>query len=129
MLTDVSPLETMPQYFGDGELGILHETAKQFGVWRAKHPDNADQHRMSRSSRETMARLRLGDVGDAWYINRKSTNPDLAWAFIEAFNSAETQAALAAEDPHLPARLDAREDPFWLRAAALRADAGSRGGA
>ncbi len=40
-------------------------------------------------------------------------NPDLAWAFIEAFNSADAQAALSIEDPHLPARDDARADPDW----------------
>ncbi len=113
VLTDVSPPQTMPQLFSEGELGILHETAKHHGVWLADDPANLDTIGIALFPGDNGA-FALGDVGDAWYINRNSRNPDLAWAFIEAFNTPEAQAALATEDPHLPARLDAREDPDWL---------------
>lgn len=112
VLTDVAPLVTIPQYFGDGDLGILHESARQYGVWTAEDPENAANIGIALFPGND-GLFELGDAGDAWYINRNSKNPDLGWAFIEAFNSAETQAALAIEDPHLPARNDARADPAW----------------
>ncbi len=31
VLTDVNPLQTMPQALGDGDLAILHEQAKHYG--------------------------------------------------------------------------------------------------
>jgi multiple sugar transport system substrate-binding protein len=112
VLTDVSPLVTIPQYFSDGELGILHETAKHHGVWLAENPANAQNIGIALFPGND-GPFALGDAGDAWYINKKSKNPDLGWAFIEAFNSMETQAALAIDDPHLPARDDARANAAW----------------
>jgi multiple sugar transport system substrate-binding protein len=112
VLTDVAPLVTIPQYFSDGELGILHEQAKHHGIWLTEHPDNAQNIGIALFPGND-GPFALGDAGDAWYINKISQNPDLAWAFIEAFNSAETQAALAIDDPHLPARDDARADAAW----------------
>ncbi len=113
VLTDVSPLVTLPQYFSDGQLGILHEAAKQYGIWTAEDPANTANIGIALFPGND-GTFELGDAGDAWYINRSSKNPDLGWAFIEAFNSAETQAALAIDDPHLPARNDARADAAWL---------------
>ena len=112
VLTDVHPLQTMPQAFGDGELAILHEQAGQFGVWTSGDPANAEKIGVARFPGDNGPFV-LADVGDAWYINSRSKHPDLGWAFIEAFNSAETQAALATEDPHLPARVDARAIATW----------------
>jgi multiple sugar transport system substrate-binding protein len=112
VLSDVNPIQTMPEAFGDGELAILHEQAKQYGLWIAKDPANAENIGIARFPGDN-GLFNLGDAGDAWYINAKSKNPDLGWAFIEAFNSADTQAALSAEDPHLPARVDARALASW----------------
>ncbi|MCA9860132.1 MAG: extracellular solute-binding protein [Thermomicrobiales bacterium] len=113
VLTDVSPLETMPNYFANGELGILHETAKHYGVWMARNAVDAETIGVALFPGNE-GPLALGDVGDAWYINSGAANPDLGWAFIEAFSTVELQAALSAEDPHLPARLDARDASDWL---------------
>jgi multiple sugar transport system substrate-binding protein len=113
VLTDVSPPETMPQFLSKGELGILRESARHHGVWLAEDPANADNIGVALFPGDHGA-FSLADVGDAWYINRNSKNPDLAWAFIQAFNTTQAQAALASQDPHLPARLDAREDASWL---------------
>lgn len=112
VLTDVNPIESMPRAMGDGELGILSETAKQHGVWVATDPMNAESIGIAQFPGDA-GPFSFGDAGDAWYINRKSKNPDLGWAFIQAFNTAETQAALAVEDPHLPARADARDIATW----------------
>lgn len=112
VLTDVAPLVTIPGYFSNGELGILHEQAKHHGVWLAENPDNAKNIGVALFPGNN-GPFALGDAGDAWYINSNSKNPDLGWAFIEAFNSAATQAALAIDDPHLPARDDARTDAAW----------------
>jgi multiple sugar transport system substrate-binding protein len=112
VLTDVNPIQTMPAAFGDGDLAILHEQAKQYGLWVAKDPANAENIGIARFPGDN-GLFNLGDAGDAWYINAKSKNPDLGWAFIEAFNSADTQAALGVDDPHLPARVDARSIESW----------------
>lgn len=112
VLTDVSPLVTIPQYFRDGDLGILQESVKHHAAWVADDPANAERIGIARFPGDN-GLFTLGDAGDAWYISRKSKNPDLGWAFIEAFNSAESQAALAIVDPHLPARNDARDDAAW----------------
>jgi multiple sugar transport system substrate-binding protein len=112
VLTDVNPLQTMPEALGSGDLAILHEQAMQYGPWLDKDAANAENIGIAHFPGDN-GLFDLGDAGDAWYINAKSKNPDLGWAFIEAFNSADTQAALAAEDPHLPARLDARAVESW----------------
>lgn len=112
VLSDVNPPQTMPEAFGDGELAILHEQAHQYGAWIAEDPANAGNIGIAQFPGDGKL-FDLGDAGDAWYINSKSKNPDLGWAFIEAFSSAETQAALAVEDPHLPARMDARAIESW----------------
>lgn len=112
VLSDVNPPQTMPEAFGDGELAILHEQAHQYGAWIAEDPANAENIGIAQFPGDGKL-FDLGDAGDAWYINSKSKNPDLGWAFIEAFSSAETQAALAVEDPHLPARMDARAIESW----------------
>jgi len=112
VLTDVNPLQTVPEAFGAGELAVLHEQAHQYGVWTAS--DSAEAAAVGVAQFPGNAGpFVLGDAGDAWYINSRSKNPDLGWAFIQAFSSAETQAALATEDPHLPARLDARAIATW----------------
>jgi multiple sugar transport system substrate-binding protein len=112
VMTDVNPIETVPAAMGAGELGILHETVKHFGTWLSEDPANAQQIGIAHFPGDNGA-FSLADAGDAWYINSKSENPDLGWAFIEAINSAEMQAALAVDDPHLPARLDARAISSW----------------
>ncbi|MEZ4532553.1 MAG: extracellular solute-binding protein [Thermomicrobiales bacterium] len=43
VLTDVSPLVTIPGYFGDGELGILRESAKWYGYWTEEDAALAEQ--------------------------------------------------------------------------------------
>jgi len=113
VLTDVSPLQTIPGYFGAGELGILREAAKWYGYWTADDPALAEQIGVA-SFPANDGPMALGDASDAWYLNRNSKNPDLAWAFIAAFNSAESQAAQAIVDLRLPARDDARGDTSWL---------------
>lgn len=112
VLTDVDPLRTMPEAMGKGELAILHEQAKQFGLWTTRQPADVKSIGIAQFPGDAGPFV-LDDVGDAWYINTRSKNPDLGWAFIEIFNSATTQAALASEDPHLPARLDARAIATW----------------
>ncbi len=112
VLTIVDPLKDLPKALGDGELAILYEQAWQYHVWTAAEPQNAGRIGFARFPGND-GPFALGDVGDAWYINSRSQNPDLGWAFIEAFESAENQAALAVEDPRLPARLDARKIAAW----------------
>lgn len=113
VLTDVSPLVTIPGYFGDGELGILRESAKWYGYWTEEDAALAEQIGVAYFPGND-GPMALGDASDAWYLNRNSKNPDLAWAFIAAFNSAESQAAHAVVDLRLPARDDARADVGWL---------------
>ncbi len=112
VLTDVNPLQEVPEAFGAGELAILHEQAHRYGVWTASEPDGVDTIGIAQFPGNDGPFV-LGDAGEAWYINSRSKNPDLGWAFIQAFSSAETQAALATEDPHLPARVDARAIAQW----------------
>ena len=114
VLTDVNPLQTMPQALGDGDLAILHEQAKHYGEWLSADPANAQKIGVAQFPGDNGPFV-LGDAGDAWYIYSRSKNPDLGWAFIEAFNSGETQAALGSEDPHLPARVDARSNAAWVQ--------------
>jgi multiple sugar transport system substrate-binding protein len=114
VLTDVNPLQSMPRALGDGELAILHEQAKHYGEWLSADPNNAANIGVAQFPGDNGPFV-LGDAGDAWYIYSRSKNPDLGWAFIEAFNSADTQAALGIEDPHLPARVDARSDATWAQ--------------
>ncbi len=112
VLSDVNPLQTLPAAFADGELAILHEQVHRYGAWIAEDPANASKIGIAKFPGDQGV-FDLGDAGDAWYINSKSKNPDLGWAFIEAFSSAEIQAALAVDDPHLPARADARQIAPW----------------
>ena len=83
------------------------------GVDAGRLPDAHVLRQRLRHAHHGLEAPRLGDAGEAWYINSRSKNPDLGWAFIQAFSSAETQAALATEDPHLPARVDARAIAQW----------------
>ncbi len=97
VLTDVSPLVTIPEYFSEGTLAILRESAKWYGYWTESDPSIAEQIGIAFFPGND-GPMALGDASDAWYINKKSEHPDLAWAFIEAFNSAENQAAMAIDD-------------------------------
>jgi multiple sugar transport system substrate-binding protein len=120
VMTGASPVEAMRQAMLDGELGILYEGSWTYGNWLRED--------------ETTTREQIGytlfpgsgDVppssvsgpGAAWYINATAEQPDLAWAFIEAFNTLETQVAVNVADPHIPGRQDAaaaaefQDDPF-----------------
>lgn len=112
VMTDVNPPVTMVEAMGDGELGMLHEQARHVGFWTDRDPENAELIGLAQFPGDN-GPFCLADAGDAWFINRTCATPDLAWAFIQAFGSAATQTALAIEDPHLPVRFDARQDPAW----------------
>jgi multiple sugar transport system substrate-binding protein len=128
VMTDVSPLTTMPQAMSDGSLSLLYEHARNYPRWVDDNPDNEDligYALFPRTSEE--GGFALGGGGDCWYINAKSGNPDLGWAFIEAFNTVENQVALALDDPHIPARNEAQKDPVFESTPFLSSVVGTAG--
>jgi multiple sugar transport system substrate-binding protein len=123
VMTGASPLEAMRQAMLDGELGILYEGSWTYGEWlRQDEATTRDQigYTLFPGSGD-LAPFAVSGPSYSWYINSKSDQQDLAWAFIEAFNSVETQIAVNVADPHIPGRQDAaaapdfQDDPF-LRA-------------
>ena len=123
VMTGVSPVKSMRQAMLDGELGIVHDGSWNYGTW-LKEDATATRDQIGYTlfpTADGSTRFAVGGSGFAWYINSKAEFPDLAWAYIEAFNSVETQVAINVADPHIPGRQDAaaapafQEDPF-LRA-------------
>jgi multiple sugar transport system substrate-binding protein len=68
-----------------------------------------------------VAPFAVGGTGNSWFINNAAEDKDLAWAFIEAFNTVANQVAINVEDPHIPARQDAAADPAFQEEPFLKA--------
>lgn len=115
VMTDVSPLETLPRAFGEGTLALIYEQGWRYQEWLADDPDGAGEQigyaLFPRADGGTPFALAGG--GDCWFINRRCQHPDLAWAFIEAFNTIDRQVAINLDEPRLPARIDAAADPAF----------------
>ena len=123
VMTGASPVAAMRQAMVDGEVGILYEGCWVYGDWLQQDAQTTrDQIGYTLfPAIESAAPFAVGGPGYSWYINSRSEQAELSWAFIEAFNSVENQAAINVADPHIPGRMDAasapafQEDPF-LRA-------------
>ncbi|CAN5736607.1 sugar ABC transporter substrate-binding protein [soil metagenome] len=120
VMTGASPVEAMRQAMLNGELGMLCEGSWVYGEWLQQDAKTTrDQIGYTLfPSAAGASPVAVSGPGYSWYINSKSEQQELAWAFIEAFNSMETQVAINVADPHIPGRLDAanapafQEDPF-----------------
>lgn len=115
VMTSPSPAAAMREAMLAGELGILYEGSWVYGPWLEEDADTTEAEIgfalfPTADDRPPFA---IGGTGNCWFINGRSEQPDLAWAFIETFNSAANQVALNLEDPHIPARADAAADPAF----------------
>jgi multiple sugar transport system substrate-binding protein len=123
VMTSAAPSGAMRDAMAAGELGILYEGSWVYGDWRAEDAEVTDEEIgfalfPTADDRNPFA---VGGIGTCWFIDSQSQAPDLAWAFIEAFNSAETQVELNVTDPHIPARSDAAADPAFRETPFLQA--------
>ncbi len=123
VMTGASPTSAMRQAMGDGTLGILYDGSWTYQPWLENDPENTEANIgialfPTDDDREPFA---VGGTGNCWYINTSSEHPDLAWAFVEAFNARENQIALNLVDPHIPARSDAASDQSFQQTAFLSA--------
>ncbi len=123
VMTGASPESAVPAAMFEGDLGILLEGCWQYGGWLEEDPEATRAHigYVLHPGAQPGTPFALGLSGSAWYINSGSDNRDLAWEFIAAFNSKDTQIALNAVDPHLPGRQDAATDPAFQEDPFLRA--------
>lgn len=128
VMTDPAPTSTMRDAMAAGELGILYEGCWAWGPWLEGDEDDTTSNigfaLFPRVDGEPFA---IGGLGNSFYLNAKSEAPDLGWAFIAAFNSAETQAAICLQDPHIPPRADAAANPAFGESPFLSAMIGSAG--
>ncbi|HEY8446968.1 MAG TPA: extracellular solute-binding protein [Thermomicrobiales bacterium] len=114
-MTAANPVATMRELMGKGDLGILYEGSWAYSLWEASDPETTHEQigYVLFPAADGRPPFTIGGPGDAWYVNARSGNPDLAWAFIAAMNTLEAQVALNAEDLHVPARQDAAADPAF----------------
>jgi multiple sugar transport system substrate-binding protein len=123
VMTGASPVEAMRKALFDGELGILYDGSWMYGEWlREDETTTRDQigYTLFPGSGD-VAPFSVSGPGFAWYINAASEQQDLAWAFIEAFNSVETQVGINVADPHIPGRQDAADAPEFQNDPFLKA--------
>jgi multiple sugar transport system substrate-binding protein len=127
VMTSPQPAGAMRQAMLDGELGILYEGSWVYGGWEDSDPDftNDEIGFVMFPGTGDVKPFAVGGTGNSWFINNQAKDKDLAWAFIEAFNSVENQVKINVEDPHIPARKDAAADPAFQATPFLQAMVGS----
>lgn len=127
VMTSPQPAGAMRQAMLDGELGILYEGSWVYGGWEDSDPDftNDKVGFVMFPGTGDVKPFAVGGTGNSWFINNQAKDKDLAWAFIEAFNSVDNQVKINVEDPHIPARKDAAADPAFQATPFLQAMVGS----
>lgn len=115
VLTTPSPWTAMRQKLGDGSLGILFEGGWVYGGWQSTNATETkeDIGYLLYPTVDKGPSFTIGGPGTCWFMNAKSKDKDLAWAFIAAFNNKETVAQLNIEDPHPVARTDSAQVPAF----------------
>jgi maltose-binding protein MalE len=63
----------------------------------------------------------IGGFGVTWFINARTTSPDLAWSFVAAMSSRDPLVRINLDDPHIPPRSDSAADPAFQDGAFLQA--------
>ncbi len=123
VMTSPQPSSAMSSAMMDGELGILYEGSWVYGDWERDDPDFTHDKIgfVMFPGTGDIAPFAVGGTGTSWFINQRAENKDLAWAFIEEFNSVANQVAINIEDPHIPARTDAAADPAFQATPFLQA--------
>lgn len=123
VMTSPQPGSAMRSAMLDGELGILYEGSWVYGGWNDDDPDFTSDKIgfVLFPGSGDVAPFAVGGTGSSWFINQRAENKDLAWAFIEEFNSVANQVALNVADPHIPARQDAADDPVFQATPFLQA--------
>lgn len=117
ILTTPQPWKPMRAAMGSGKLGLLIEGGWVYGGYQKSAAEGQvalDQiGYVLIPTAENGPTFTIGGSGTCWYINAKSQNMDLAWAFIVAFNQPDIVAAINIEDPHPVARMDAAQRPEY----------------
>jgi multiple sugar transport system substrate-binding protein len=115
VMTAADPIKTMRELFIQGGLAIVFEGSWTYGDWERADPDTTYREIGYRLFPAADGRppFTIGGLGNAWYMNALTKNPDLAWAFIAAMNTREAQIALNIADLHIPPRADAAADPAF----------------
>lgn len=123
VMTSPQPSSAMREAMLDGELGILYEGSWVYGGWEDDDPDFANDKigYVMFPGTGDVPPFAVGGTGNSWFINNKAEDKDLAWAFIEAFNTVANQVQINVEDPHIPARKDAAADPAFQATPFLQA--------
>ncbi len=115
ILTTPEPWKPSRSGMGAGDVGLLFEGGWVYGAYQAGAADGTvDLDQIGYGlypTTESGPAFTIGGPGTCWYIGAGSQNPDLAWEFIKAFNTAQIVADLNIEDPHPVARMDAAALP------------------
>jgi multiple sugar transport system substrate-binding protein len=122
VMSGSSPSTAMRAAMGNGELGILYEGCWAYRPWIEEEPEEtkAEIGLAQFPINASDSTFAIGGTGNSWYMNAKASNPDAAWAFIEEFNTQANQVIMNVADPHIPARIDAAEDPAFQATEFLR---------
>ncbi len=116
ILTTPEPWKPSRTGIGTGDVAMLFEGGWVYGGYQAAAAadGSVDLAQIGYSlfpTTEAGPTFTIGGPGTCWYIGAGSQNPDLAWEFIKAFNTAQIVADLNIEDPHPVARMDAAALP------------------
>ncbi len=117
ILTTPEPWKPSRTGIGTGDVAMLFEGGWVYGGYQtaaATADGSVDLAQIGYSlfpTTEAGPTFTIGGPGTCWYIGAGSQNPDLAWEFIKAFNTAQIVADLNIEDPHPVARMDAAALP------------------
>ncbi len=122
VMTGASPVTAMRDAMGEGTLGILYDGCWNYQSWlNANEADTLENIGYAHFPRIDGSPFSIGGIGNSWFINARCENPELAWAYLAAFNSRENHVALNSGDPHIPARSDAAADPVFQSTEFLQA--------
>lgn len=126
VMSSVNADGAMRDAFAQGEVAILFDGSWVWDDWQRSVPDAAEQIGYTLFPSATGGQpFTVGGFGNTWYINARTANPELAWAFVASMMSKEALININLDDPHIPPRIDAMADPRFQDDAFLQAMVGS----
>jgi multiple sugar transport system substrate-binding protein len=122
-MTGASPESAMVNGLGNGNVAILYDGSWQYQRWLRSDPEDTEVNIGFTlfPMADDQPPFAVGGIGNSWFMGARTEHPELAWHFIESFNSRENHVALNLQDPHIPARTDAAADPAFQETPFLRA--------
>lgn len=126
-MTAANPSSMLRQAFATGELAMIYDGSWVYSDWEAAAPEIAHDQTgyLMFPTADGRSPFTVGGLGNSWYLNAKSKQKDLAWAFVAAANTVPALVALNTVTPHIPPRTDAARDPVFQSSPFLAATVAS----